>query len=115
MKKFPTDILKDFPSLHARGMRAYLDSAASSLTPLPVLEAMDAYYKECRSNVHRGMYKTAGEATERYENARRKVAAFVNAAYEEIIFTKGTTEALNALAYVLDKDLKPGDEVVLSE
>ncbi len=115
MKKFPADIPKDFPSLHSRGMRAYLDSAASSLTPLPVLEAMDAYYKECRANVHRGMYKTAGEATERYENARRTVAVFVNAEYEEIVFTKGTTEALNGLAYVLGRNLKAGDEVVLSE
>ncbi len=116
MKKLPADILKDFPSLHAMGMRAYLDSAASSLTPTPVLEAMDGYYKECRSNVHRGMYKTAGEATARYEAARGVVAGFLNASSpEEVVFTSGTTASLNLLAASLGRELKPGDEVVLTE
>ena len=116
MKKLPADILKDFPSLHAMGMRAYLDSAASSLTPTPVLEAMDGYYKECRSNVHRGMYKTAGEATARYEAARGVVAGFLNASSpEEVVFTSGTTASLNLLAASLGQELKPGDEVVLTE
>ncbi len=116
MKKLPADILKDFPSLHAMGMRAYLDSAASSLTPEPVLEAMDAYYRECRANVHRGMYATAGEATARYEAVRAMAASFLNAsAPEEVVFTSGTTAALNLLAASLGRNLKPGDEVVLSE
>lgn len=98
------------------GMRAYLDSAASSLTPVSVLEAMNDYYQNFRSNVHRGMYKTAGEATERYEAVRGIVAKFLNAsAPEEIVFTKGTTEALNLLATSLGRTFGPGDEVVLTE
>lgn len=98
------------------GMRAYLDSAASSLTPNAVIEAMNGYYKNFRSNVHRGMYKTAGVATERYEAVRGIVAKFLNAsAPEEIIFTKGTTEALNLLATSLGRTFGPGDEVVLTE
>ncbi len=98
------------------GMRAYLDSAASSLTPHAVIEAMNAYYENFRSNVHRGMYKTAGEATERYEAVRGTVAKFLNAAAsEEIIFTKGTTESLNLLATSLGGAYGPGDDVVLTE
>ncbi len=98
------------------GMRAYLDSAASSLTPKTVIEAMNEYYGNFRSNVHRGMYKTAGEATERYEAVRGIVAKFLNAfSSEEIVFTKGTTEALNLLASSLGRTFGPSDEVVLSE
>ncbi len=97
-------------------MRAYLDSAASSLTPTPVVEAMNDYYQNFRANVHRGMYKTAGEATERYEAVRGVVAKFLNAASsEEIVFTKGTTESLNLLATSLSRTFGPGDEVVLTE
>ena len=115
MKNLPADILKDFPSLHAMGTRAYLDSAASSLTPTPVIDAMDAYYKECRANVHRGMYRTSGEASERYEQARAKVAKFLDAETEEIVFTRGATESLNLLAYTLCQGLQPGDEIVTTE
>lgn len=110
----PADILKDFPSLHAMGTKAYLDSAASSLTPTQVVAAMDAYYLECRANVHRGMYRTSGEASERYEAARAKVARFFGASPEETVFTRGATESLNLLAYSLCAKLGPGDEVVLS-
>ena len=115
MKNLPADILKDFPSLHAMGTRAYLDSAASSLTPTPVVAAMDAYYAECRANVHRGMYRTSGEASERYEQARAKAAKFLNAETEEIVFTRGATEALNLLAYTLCQGLQSGDEIVTTE
>lgn len=115
MKPFDADaVRKDFPTLVPGGF-AYLDSAASSLTPMPVIEAMDAYYKECRANVHRGMYKAAAEATARYEAARAKVARFINAGIEETIFTGGTTDALNALARTLGEGLASGDEVVLTE
>lgn len=115
MKTLPDGILKDFPSLHAMGTRAYLDSAATSLTPTPVLVAMEAYYKECRANVHRGMYRASGEATERYEAARAKVARFIGAAPEETIFVRGATEALNLLAASLSAGLAAGDEVVVTE
>jgi len=113
--KLPADILKDFPSLHAMGMRAYLDSAASSLTPVQVTEAMDDYYENFRANVHRGMYATSAKATERYEAVRGTVAKFLNASAEEIVFTSGTTDALNLLATSLGRTFGPGDEVVLTE
>lgn len=113
--KLPADILKDFPSLHAMGMRAYLDSAASSLTPKPVLDAMHDYYANYRSNVHRGMYATSAKATERYEAVRGIAARFLNASAEEIVFTGGTTDALNLLASSLGRTFGPGDEVVLTE
>ena len=113
--KLPADILKDFPSLHAMGMRAYLDSAASSLTPVQVTEAMDDYYENFRANVHRGMYATSAKATERYEAVRGTVAKFLNASAEEIVFTSGTTDALNLLATSLGRTFVPGDEVVLTE
>ncbi|HJV32923.1 MAG TPA: cysteine desulfurase [Patescibacteria group bacterium] len=115
MKKIPADILKDFPSLHAMGMRAYLDSAASSLTPVAVTEAMDDYYANYRANVHRGMYATSAKATERYEAVRGVVAGFLNASADEIVFTSGTTDALNLLASSLGRTYGPGDEVVLTE
>jgi len=115
MKKISADILKDFPSLHAMGMRAYLDAAASSLTPKPVLDAMDDYYANYRSNVHRGMYAVSAKATERYEAVRGVVAKFLNASAEEIVFTSGTTDALNLLASSLGRAYGPGDEVVLTE
>lgn len=92
----------------------YLDNAASTKTPEAVITAMDSYYREYRANVHRGMYASAERATEAYEGARAKIAAFINSAPEETIFTKGTTEALNLLAYTLTKDLKAGDEIVVS-
>lgn len=115
MKNLPADILKDFPSLHAMGMRAYLDSAASSLTPKPVLDAMDDYYANYRANVHRGMYATSAKATERYEAVRGTVAKFLNASTEEIVFTNGTTDTLNLLATSLGRTYGAGDEVVLTE
>lgn len=113
--KLPADILKDFPSLHAMGMRAYLDSAASSLTPVQVTEAMDDYYSNYRSNVHRGMYAASAKATERYEAVRAIAAKFLNASAEEVVFTSGTTDALNLLAASLGRAFGPGDEVVLTE
>ncbi len=105
-------IKKDFPILKTI---TYLDSGATSLTPEQVLEAMNNYYRKYRSNVHRGLYKISEEATEAYEGVREKVAQFINAHTKEIIFTKGTTESINLLAYILTKNLKKGDEIVLTE
>ncbi len=98
----------------ARKPFIYLDSAASAQTPDAVLRVMDAFYRECRANVHRGMYPASAEATDRYEAARAQVARFINAETEEVVFTRGATEALNLLAYTLSRRLGPGDEVVLS-
>ncbi|MEK6848302.1 MAG: cysteine desulfurase, partial [Nanoarchaeota archaeon] len=103
---------KDFPMLNKT---IYLDNAASSLTPTPVVKAMEDYYKKYRANVHRGLYKEAEKATKEYELAREKVAQFINASPEEIIFTSGATAGINLLAYSLIKGLKEGDEIILSE
>jgi cysteine desulfurase/selenocysteine lyase len=92
----------------------YLDSAASALTPISVLEAMDLYYRTYRANVHRGLYRSSSKATAEYEAARENLARFLNASPEEVIFTRGATESLNLVAYCLTQTLKPDDEVVIS-
>ncbi|MEK6934716.1 MAG: cysteine desulfurase [Nanoarchaeota archaeon] len=102
----------DFPLLKNRNL-IYLDSAATSQKPKIVINAINDYYNNYNSNVHRGVYSISEEATLEYEKAREKVAEFVNALPSEIIFTKGTTESLNLLAYSLD--LEEGDEILISE
>ncbi len=92
----------------------FLDSAASSLTPKPVLDAMDLYYRTYRANVHRGLYRASNKATLEYEVARENVAELINADPKEVVFTCGTTESLNLVAYSLAPTLKPEDEVVIS-
>jgi cysteine desulfurase/selenocysteine lyase len=96
---------------------AYLDSASSTQKPRQVLDAMRVFYEHSYANVHRGVYRLAERATEGYEGARRKVATFVNASStREVIFTRGTTEALNLVAYAWGLDnLGPGDVVVVTE
>ncbi|MGH8981103.1 MAG: aminotransferase class V-fold PLP-dependent enzyme, partial [Acidimicrobiales bacterium] len=112
---------KDFPLLsrvvHDRPI-VYLDSAATSLQPRSVLAAMEQYYESTHSNVHRGVYVTAEEATAGYESARIAVGNFVGAPdpEREIVFTKNTTEALNLVARSWGRaNLSPGDAVVLTE
>lgn len=90
----------------------YLDSGATSQTPQPVLDAMNDYYNTCNANIHRGVYQVSTEATKRYEATREKIAAFIGAQREELIFTSGATMSLNLLAYSLCSTLKQGDEVV---
>jgi len=96
---------------------AFLDSAASSQKPRQVLDAMTDFYSHSYANVHRGVYRLAERATDAYEGARVKVAAFVNAPSErEVIFTRQATEALNLVAYAWGLDnLGPGDLVIVSE
>ena len=93
----------------------YLDNGATSLTPEPVIGVMNQYYGEYNANVHRSIHSIGERATKEYEDAHKKVARFINADFDEIVFTRGTTESLNALAYSLIKNLKEGDEIVLSE
>jgi cysteine desulfurase/selenocysteine lyase len=94
----------------------YLDSAATSQKPRQVIEAMNRYYEFANANVHRGLHVLAERATEIYENARVKVARFINAEQsEEIVWTKNATEALNLVAHGYGrKFLKAGDEIVVS-
>ncbi len=95
----------------------FLDSAASSQKPVSVLEAMDRYYTHTHANVHRGVYQLSQEATEAFEQARRSVRAFINAASDkEIIFTRGATESINLVAASFGRQFfKPGDEILLSQ
>jgi cysteine desulfurase/selenocysteine lyase len=88
----------DFPVLAREGL-VYLDSAATAQTARPVLEAMDRYYTEYRASIHRGVYPLAAEATDAYEGAREKVAAFMGSTPGETVFTRNATEALNLVAH----------------
>jgi len=93
----------------------YLDSAATTQKPEQVIEAIDTYYRMYNANVHRGAYTIATEATDAYEAARAKVADFIGARTEELVFTRGTTSALNFIAYGWGLDnLHEGDKVVLT-
>ncbi|TVR24957.1 MAG: aminotransferase class V-fold PLP-dependent enzyme [Nitriliruptor sp.] len=92
----------------------YLDSAASSLTPEPVLDAMDRYYRWSRSNVNRGVYPLAEEATDLYEGARTVLAGFLDADPTGVVFTKNATEACNLLAYGYVRAHLGPDDVLLS-
>jgi cysteine desulfurase/selenocysteine lyase len=105
----------DFPTLPYTGV-AYLDSAATSQTPIPVIEAMDHYYREYRASVHRGVYPIAAAATEAYESARNRVAAFAGSTPAETIFTRNATEAINLVAYAWGgANVRAGDLVVVTE
>lgn len=107
---------EDFPVLNENPNLAYLDNAASTLKPKCVIDEVDGYYNKLGVNVHRGVYKLSYLATDAYEEARSKVANFINADFEEIVFTRGASSALNlvALSYGMN-NLKPGDEVITSE
>ena len=102
-------------TIHGKPL-TYLDNAASTQKPLAVIEAMDDCYRHHYSNIHRGVHHLSQQLSARYDAVRAQVARFVNASRaEEIIFTKGTTEALNLLASSLGElVLKPGDRVLLT-
>lgn len=117
----PQKIRADFPVLQ-REVRpgvplVYLDSAATSQKPDAVLSALDSYYRLHNANVHRGIHTLAEEATALYEGARRKVAAFINAASaREVIFTRNASEAINLVAHSWGRArLKAGDRLLLTE
>ncbi len=123
-------VRKDFPILartvHGGRPLVYLDSAATSQKPVAVLDAEREYYELRNAAVHRGVHALAEEATEAYELGRAKVAAFVGADPDEVVFTKNSTESVNLLAYALSNAatagpdaarfvIGPGDEVVVTE
>ena len=129
-------IKEDFPILrrHVRGMPLiYLDSGATSQKPLAVLDAERDFYLTCNAAVHRGAHALAEEATDAYESARARIAAFVGAQASEMVFTRNATEAINLLAYAFSNStdlarngalatvgaerfvLAPGDEIVVTE
>jgi cysteine desulfurase (EC 2.8.1.7) len=94
----------------------YLDSAATSQKPVPVLRTLDTYYREYNSNVHRGVHTLGTKATEAYERARERVRDFIHASRaEEVVFTRGTTSALNLVASSYGRQVvEAGDEIVVT-
>ncbi len=110
-----TGIAGEFPVLASSGL-AYLDSAATSQTPLAVMDAMDGYYRDYRASIHRGVYELASRATDAYEGARMKAAALVGAQPGSTIFTANATTAINLVAYSWGgANLREGDLIVLTE
>ena len=107
-------VRRDFP-IFETGI-AYLDSANTSQRPRQVTGAMLDYFEKFNSNIHRAAYHIAEEATERYEGTREKIRAFINAAStKEIVYTRGTTEAINLVAYSWGRaNVHPGDLIVLT-
>ncbi|SDL78099.1 aminotransferase class V-fold PLP-dependent enzyme [Pedobacter antarcticus] len=120
MARLDTDrIRKDFPilstTIYGKPL-VYLDNAATTQKPVQVLDMLEQYYREYNSNVHRGVHLLSQQATAAYEQARKKVAAFIGAAEsDEVIFTKGTTDGINLVASSYGrKYLQPGDSVLIS-
>ncbi|WP_277110391.1 aminotransferase class V-fold PLP-dependent enzyme [Chryseobacterium taklimakanense] len=93
----------------------YFDNAATSQKPISVIESWTKYYETLNANVHRGIHTLSQLATEEMELSRRKIQKFINAKHDyEVIFTRGTTESINLLAYALTQEIKAGDEIIIS-
>jgi cysteine desulfurase/selenocysteine lyase len=119
-ERFDVDaVRRDFPilsrSVHGKPL-VYLDNGATSQKPRAVIDAVARYYLEENANIHRGVHFLSEQATTAYEDARRKVQSFINAGHrEEIIFVRGTTEAINLVAQSHGRNfLKAGDEIIVS-
>jgi cysteine desulfurase / selenocysteine lyase len=118
-KSLAQQVRQDFPILNQEVYGkplVYLDNAATSQKPIAVIKALQDYYEQDNSNVHRGAHALSARATEAYEGARDKLAAFVNArSRDEIIYTRNASEAINLVAYAWGMNtLKPGDEIILT-
>lgn len=109
-------IRSHFPVLNANPKLSYLDSGASSLKPKEVIDVCNDYNSRLGVNVHRGVYDLSYQATDLYEAAREKIAKFINAKFEEIVFTRGSSSALNlvAMSYGM-ANINAGDEIITSE
>jgi cysteine desulfurase / selenocysteine lyase len=113
------DVSAEFPVLRREfdgRPVVYLDSSATSLTPTPVIEAMDRYYNDFRASVHRGVYPLAVEATDEFEGARERIARWLGSSVEETIFTANATASINLVAYTWGRQhVGAGDLVVVTE
>jgi cysteine desulfurase / selenocysteine lyase len=113
------DVTDEFPVLRREfdgRPVVYLDSSATSLTPTPVIEAMDRYYEDSRASVHRGVYPLAVEATEQFEGARGRIARWLGSTDEETIFTANATASINLVAYTWGRqNVHAGDLIVTTE
>jgi cysteine desulfurase/selenocysteine lyase len=113
-------VRRDFPILQQQmngKPLVYLDSTATSQKPLSVIQAMDEYYRTYNANVHRGIYQLSEKASAAYEEARKKVAHFINAkSWREVIFTRNATESINLVAYTWGRrNIKAGNTILLTE
>jgi len=114
------EVAAQFPTMRNRSFGGrpvvYLDSAATSQTPDPVIEAMTSYYTQTRASIHRGVYPLAAEATDLYEGARARIATWLGSTVEETIFAANATAAINMVAYTWGRqNVQRGDLVVLTE
>ena len=111
-------IRNDFPSLHQEVYGKpliYFDNGATSQKPQVVIDAIDRYYSKDNANIHRGVHYLSQLATDQYEKARKTIQQYINAEREEeIIFTKGTTDSINLVAFSLGETLKAGDEIMIT-
>src|SRR5688500_14590384 len=111
-------VRKDFPILERRigeQRLVYLDDAATSQKPRSVLGAVARYYEQHNANIHRGVHTLSVEATEAYEGARARVARMLGGSSREIVFVRGTTEAINLVAQAhVRPRLSPGDEILIT-
>ncbi|MCB0335878.1 MAG: aminotransferase class V-fold PLP-dependent enzyme, partial [Bdellovibrionales bacterium] len=104
-----------FPIFQKKCPLAYLDSAASAQKPYSVVQCMSDFYSYEHANIHRGAYELSALATERYEDARNKVAQFIGAEPNSVIFTRGATESINLVSYSLENYFSEGDVIILTE
>ncbi|MFH1750458.1 MAG: cysteine desulfurase [Candidatus Micrarchaeota archaeon] len=115
----PMKIKPDFPTLKRKvnGKElVYLDSTATSQRPMQVISAMEDYYNNYNASVHRGIYTISEEATDRYEKAREKIAKFINAKPQEIIFTRNATESINLVSYAYgDANIASGEGILSTQ
>ena len=109
---------QEFPSLHQQifgKQLIYFDNGATAQKPKVVINAITKYYEFENANIHRGVHYLSQQATTAYENARKSIQTFINAESDhEVIFTKGTTDAVNLVAFSVGETLKPGDEILIS-
>ena len=112
------EIRQDFPALRQKvyGKNLiYFDNGATSQKPQVVIDALNTYYSKDNANIHRGVHHLSQKATNEYEGARKIIAEYIHAAStHEIIFTKGTTDSINLVAYSFGSFFKPGDEIIIS-
>ena len=109
-------IRKDFPIFKNNPDLIFLDNASTTQKPQQVIDTLTHYYENYNSNIHRGIYTIAEKATAAYEETRDKVAAFIGTEdRQSIVFTRGTTESINLVASSWGQNLKPGDEVLITE
>lgn len=105
----------DFPVLKKNPNLVYLDSAASSIKPKCVIDAIDYYYNNLSVNVNRGVYSLSYQATDMYEETRKRIAEFINCKEQEVVFTRGASASLNLVAQSLEYFINEGDEIITSE